>query len=178
MKNEKGFTLIELLVVIAIIGLLSTLAVVSLSTARVKARDAKRQADARTLQSAIEMFITDSTAGSEPAVLTAWPGTLATDLAIYMPGGIPQDPGTKLWCYCGDTAAGSSKYLIAVGLEQNIALPGDLDATIASYTLGVGGECFCSDGAVCAAASLNCADSNGGTVDTDATETVLCLGAL
>lgn len=178
MKNEKGFTLIELLVVIAIIGLLSTLAVVSLSTARVKARDAKRQSDARTLQSAIEMYITDSATGSEPSVPAAWPGSLATDLALYMPGGIPQDPGTKLWCYCSDAAAGSSKYLIAVGLEQNIALPGDLDNAIASYTLGAGGECFCSDGAVCVAAGLNCADSAGGTVDTDTTETAFCIGAL
>ncbi|MCX6785799.1 MAG: type II secretion system protein [Candidatus Komeilibacteria bacterium] len=42
MRNRKGFTLIELLVVIAIIGLLSSLAVVNLNSARGKARDAKR----------------------------------------------------------------------------------------------------------------------------------------
>ena len=44
--NKRGFTLIELLVVIAIIGLLSTMAVVSLNSARLKARDAKRASDA------------------------------------------------------------------------------------------------------------------------------------
>ena len=42
-KNKKAFTLIELLVVIAIIGLLSTIAVASLSSSREKARIAKAQ---------------------------------------------------------------------------------------------------------------------------------------
>ena len=39
--NKKGFTLVELLVVIAIIGILSSVAVVNLNTARDKAKDAK-----------------------------------------------------------------------------------------------------------------------------------------
>ena len=38
MKNNKGFTLVELLVVIAIIGILSTVAVVNLNSARDKAK--------------------------------------------------------------------------------------------------------------------------------------------
>jgi prepilin-type N-terminal cleavage/methylation domain-containing protein len=63
-KNKKGFTLIELLVVIAIIGLLSTLAVVALSSARDKARDAKRAADMKQMQTAMEMVFTNSTGGS------------------------------------------------------------------------------------------------------------------
>ena len=60
MKNKKGFTLIELLVVISIIGLLSTLAVVALSNARTKARDAKRIADIKQFQTALELFAVDN----------------------------------------------------------------------------------------------------------------------
>ena len=55
-KNQKGFTLIELLVVIAIIGILSTLSVLALNSARARARDAKRIADIRQIQTALEMY--------------------------------------------------------------------------------------------------------------------------
>ncbi|PIS42307.1 MAG: hypothetical protein COT24_04570 [Candidatus Kerfeldbacteria bacterium CG08_land_8_20_14_0_20_40_16] len=56
MRNKKGFTLIELLVVIAIIGLLATIAVVALNSARTSSRDAKRIADVRQVQTGLEMY--------------------------------------------------------------------------------------------------------------------------
>jgi prepilin-type N-terminal cleavage/methylation domain-containing protein len=60
MKNKKpAFTLIELLVVIAIIGILATLAVVALQNARKNARDAKRIADVRQIQTALELYYND-----------------------------------------------------------------------------------------------------------------------
>ncbi|MCK5510994.1 type II secretion system protein [Candidatus Parcubacteria bacterium] len=69
--NKKGFTLIELLVVIAIIGLLSTLAVVSLSNARQKARDAKRMSDMKQISTAMELYSSDQGTSDYPINLTA-----------------------------------------------------------------------------------------------------------
>ncbi|OGD24798.1 hypothetical protein A2819_00960 [Candidatus Azambacteria bacterium RIFCSPHIGHO2_01_FULL_40_24] len=55
-KKEKGFTLLELLVVIGIIGLLASILVVNLTSARKRARDTKRIADVRNLQTASEDY--------------------------------------------------------------------------------------------------------------------------
>ena len=55
-KNQKGFTLLELLVVIGIIGLLASILVINLTSARRRARDTKRVADIRNLQTAAEDY--------------------------------------------------------------------------------------------------------------------------
>lgn len=54
-KNQ-GFTLIELLVVIAIIGMLSSVILASLNSARNKARDARRLSDLKQIQIALELY--------------------------------------------------------------------------------------------------------------------------
>jgi uncharacterized protein (TIGR02145 family)/prepilin-type N-terminal cleavage/methylation domain-containing protein len=57
-KNmKKAFTLIELLVVIAIIGILSTLSIVALQQVRSSARDVRRVADMKQVQTALELFL-------------------------------------------------------------------------------------------------------------------------
>lgn len=58
-QNQKGFTLIELLVVIAIIGLLASVVLLALNSARAKSRDAKRVADVRQMVSALELYFND-----------------------------------------------------------------------------------------------------------------------
>lgn len=67
--KQKGFTLIELLVVIAIIGLLASIVLVSLNSARGKARNVKRNADIEQLRTAFNMAY--DTAGSFPST-TNW----------------------------------------------------------------------------------------------------------
>ncbi len=57
--KRGGFTLIELLVVIAIIAILATIAVFSLQNARAKGRDARRVADVKQMQTALELFFND-----------------------------------------------------------------------------------------------------------------------
>lgn len=58
-RFQNGFTLIELLVVIAIIGTLASVVLASLNSARVKARDATRLAQAREIVTALEMYYFD-----------------------------------------------------------------------------------------------------------------------
>lgn len=57
--GKSGFTLIELLVVIAIIGLLSSVVLASLNTARIKGRDARRREDIQAIRTALTMYYAD-----------------------------------------------------------------------------------------------------------------------
>jgi len=82
-KNKQGFTLIELLVVIAIIGLLSTLSIVALNQARARSRDARRVADVKQIQTALEMYYNDY--NQYPADTVVTPGArIASGTNVYM----------------------------------------------------------------------------------------------
>lgn len=125
--NKKGFTLIELLVVIAIIGLLSTLAVVALGSARTKSRDAKRLSDLKQIQSALELYYTDKNAYPTAASSTLGTGNFAclngTGFAAagcaspYM-GQIPKDPTTGVY-YVYNSADGKD-FTITANLEGTV----------------------------------------------------------
>lgn len=71
-RNNKGFTLIELLVVIAIIGLLSSTVLASLSSARIKSRDARRKSDMMQMRLSLELYYEDNRA--YPSTSGAWYG--------------------------------------------------------------------------------------------------------
>lgn len=104
-KKQKGFTLIELLVVIAIIGLLSSVVITSLNSARVRARDARRIADLHQIQLALELYY--SANGYYPQSDCGWDcngyrysyataswNAFAVDLAPYMKT-VPVDPSNS-----------------------------------------------------------------------------------
>ncbi len=78
-KLKKAFTLIELLVVIAIIAIIATIAVVALQNSRASARDAKRLADVKQMQTALELYFNDN--GSYPTSVTS---TIASGSNVYM----------------------------------------------------------------------------------------------
>ena len=114
--NKKGFTLIELLVVIAIIGILSSIVMVSLNSARAKARDAKRQGDLNALQTALQLYADSQDTfkypsdGSGSFCSVATGGSCLNELVTggYIKS-LPQDPlntGSSTYTYynAGDDA--------------------------------------------------------------------------
>lgn len=125
--NKKGFTLIELLVVIAIIGLLSTLSVVALGSARVKARDSKRLSDLKQVQTALELYYTDKDAypivaqavtlgDANNICLNLASGFTTTGCTSAYMGLVPKDPGDHAYTYTSD----GTTYTIAAELEDTV----------------------------------------------------------
>lgn len=114
-KKSKGFTLIELLVVIAIIGLLASIILVSLSTSRTKARDARAQGDLKQIINAMALYYdannayyatgdTDCNAAGEGTAIPA-----GASIGTYM-NPMPRNNGdatSGLYYWCNGGASGT-----------------------------------------------------------------------
>jgi len=130
-KNKKGFTLIELLVVIAIIGILASVVLASLNTARKKSRDARRIADVKQIQLALELYFDANSAKYPDALSSLTPTYIGTE---------PKDPSTGAsYAYdnldtsgnaCAVATGSCTLYHLGANLEEstNPALSSDIDA--------------------------------------------------
>ena len=124
MSNNKGFTLIEMLVVIAIIGLLSSVVVIGLGGARSKARDARRIADVRSIQSALEVDYT---------AVDGYAANL-TDLPASTP---LEDPQENDYVY---ELVGTEGYNLGICLENTEGSSGSANCPTTGWTACVGNE--------------------------------------
>jgi len=117
--SKRGFTLIELLVVIAIIGILSSVVLASLNDARQKSRDAKRVADIRQVQLALELFFDSN---------SSYP---TTTLAALVPNYIASIPVGPLSgeTYLYESLLSGTDYHLGANLEEqgHSALKADVD---------------------------------------------------
>ena len=136
--SSKGFTLIELLVVVAIIGLLASVILASLSTARQKGRDARRIADMKELSTALELYYSSQAAPGYP-VSTSQANAAAALVGLvpaYM-ASLPDDPLGGSYHYVYKTTAGGSFYCLGTVIEGIAPASSCNTASLGSSLTGV-----------------------------------------
>lgn len=157
-KHQSAFTLIELLVVIAIIGILATISIITISGSRAKARDAKRAANIKQTQTALELFFNDK--GRYPTA-TEWStgqlfSTSTNATSTYMqviptaPDAIDGNCSNRQNTFSYLPTANGSSYTISYCLGNRVGslTPGpkcatpagilDIDCSVSTFTMSYG----------------------------------------
>lgn len=123
-KYKKGFTLIELLVVVSLIGILATLVVANLNSARERARDAQRKSDLRNIQTALRLYYNDNAGYPQSSTGNivgcsgncVWGQSWTQNGITYM-NVLPGDPlSTQNYTYTG--VVGGEDYALKACLEN------------------------------------------------------------
>lgn len=162
----NGFTLIELLVAVTIIAILASIGLLAYGSFIKSARDAKRQADLRSIQSALEQYFADqvfypySSGGASALNLsstssitncTGNPSTSCTVTKTYM-STIPKDPVSSNlpYCYhaytkatpssaCDNSSQKCTDYVIMAKVDNNSLATGSYGDCVGSYNYQVSG---------------------------------------
>jgi len=140
-KNKKGFTLIELLVVIAIIGILSSVVLASLNTARGRGNLAKMKAQLAGARASAELYYdtyNGYAAGTCAAIPTGMFADANSGLNQYAdtdnyPSGIAMDCGGSGTAYSMAGLLSGSGWCV-----DNLGTSRDKTSTGVTYTILVG----------------------------------------
>jgi prepilin-type N-terminal cleavage/methylation domain-containing protein len=146
-KYTRGFTLIELLVVIAIIGILASVVLVSLNSARKKGNDTRIISDVQQTRTALETAYTGS---AYPDLINSGTGCQPAAGAV----------GAAVFNNCANVAANANSALTQLSTDANTqGVAGDI-----LYYVGDNGKSYAIRGQLVSNSSAYfCIDSAGGT---------------
>jgi prepilin-type N-terminal cleavage/methylation domain-containing protein len=134
LRNKEGFTLIELLVVIAIIGILSSVVLASLNTARDKGADAAGKANLNNARAQAELFYDNGNTYDGVCDSAGGIGSLVSAATSSVDGGACYDAPTEWAAYVnlkGVTTATDDVYCV-----DSSGFAGTIDDTISTSTCG------------------------------------------
>lgn len=147
---KSGFTLIELLVVVAIIGILASVVLASLNTARAKGSDAAIKANLANIRPQAELYY-DNNSGYSSAAIATLPATgCTTATSVFMDATITNAIAAI------NTASGSAPVCVVGGTSGAKASSWSMSAALKTS----GNWCVDSTGA-------SISDTDSGTADGD-----------
>ena len=136
-KYKKGFTLIEILVVIAIIGILSSIILVALSSARVKATDVRVISGIRDLRTQFEAVLSGGNYNSAFTITNGTVSLSSSDGFQALSNEVTNNTSSNAAVYGSGqgTVSGNTKILIVV--ENGTAIPSgsSFSAPVKTYAL-------------------------------------------
>ncbi len=124
MNRQKGFTLIELLVVIAIIGILSSVVLASLNTARGRSANAAIKSNLANVRAQAELFYDTTGNSTYGAFGTATANCLTTSASLFADTKIrsfitsAQSAGGGTALCASQPLSNSTSFVISVQLKQ------------------------------------------------------------
>jgi len=111
---KKAFTLLEMLVVVGIIAILVGLGAASYSTAQKKSRDAKRKADLKAIQNALEQYYSICGFRYPTPQSTGYRSIYCLNPTVGIMPTVPVDPKTITPYPCNNCNSGTSYTLYAI----------------------------------------------------------------
>ena len=139
-KQSRGFTLIELLVVIAIIGILSSVVLASLSTARNKGADAAAMSQINSVRAQAAIYFDTNNQSYGYATPT---GKIGCPIVTAAPAGLFTDPTMVALLAGANTQSGGS----ATSPSNAVVCAADATSFAVATVLKGSGYTYCVDSA-------------------------------